>query len=215
MIVPAMTTEEVRQEILHDFESVWRKVMAHYKVMYQEMTRKHINNAVHTVKYKSARKTEWTLLYRLKNGQPQNTFYTEAVDKRGKVAYQFSRSANEWDAGIIKYNPHFFRRYRERVHPHITVPAEVIRHFFKHNFECVAGQTELLPDNTTLMNYVFQEGIGIGWHSPLKKIVHMKTFLPHEMLNQKQKSLVDYIRHHEDGEEFIWHIKPEHHQRKI
>jgi hypothetical protein len=215
MIVPAMSTEEVRLELLHDLESVKRMMISRFKPIYQEVKRKHEEHQVRSVTYLSVRKNRWTLLYRFHGAQIGNTFYTDAVDKRGKVAFQFSKSNHQFDTGIIKYNPHFFRRYRERVNPHITNPSDVIKHFFKHNFQCNAGETETLPDETRLINYVFDEGIGIGWHTPAKKIVHMKTFLPHHMLNKTQQSWVDYIRHHDDGEEFRIKVREENQQRKL
>ena len=87
--------------------------------------------------------------------------------------------------------------------------------FFRHNFDTEIGQTQLLEDGTRLVNYVFPEGIGIGWHHEEKKIIHLKTFLPHHMLNKTQQSLVEYIKNHDDSEEFTTQLRKENTENKF
>ncbi len=202
MIVPAMTIDEVRHEMLYDFEAVSRKAHAQSLLVQGEMKRKGLHHEQRFIKYTSARKTEWTILYDIFTDHIHYIYYTEASDKRGKVAYQFLFDTRNRENGTIKYNTHFFKRYRERQNPQLNNPSEIIRYFFKHNFECAFGQTQVLEDNRRLANYVFTQGIGMGWVDWERRITNLKTFLPFHMLNKKQASFADYILHYEDGDEF-------------
>ncbi len=215
MIVPAMTIEEVRHEMLYDFEAVNRKAHAHAQVVFQQMKRKGLSHEKQIIKYPSARKNEWVILYDIFPNNMHYIYYTEASDKRGRVAYQFLFDDKNHENGTIKYNTHFFKRYRERQNPKLNNPSELIRCFFKHNAECSFGQTQVLEDGRRLANYVFTEGIGMGWVNWETRITNLKTFLPFSMLNKTQESFADYILHYQDGDEFNMKIKTESLKHKL
>ena len=209
MIVPTMSLAEVHHEMLYDFEAVQRKACAQSKLMQQQMARKGLKHEQQCLKYTSARKTEWTILYNIFTNNIRYVIFTEATDKRGKVAYQFLFDPLNHENGIVKYNTHFFQRYRERQHPHLHNPSDIIRHFFKHNFECHIGQTQELKDGRRLTSYVFTEGVGMGWMNKDKRLVNLKTFMPHHMLSNKQQSFADFIVNYKDGDEFEMTLKNE------
>lgn len=203
MIVPAMTLQQILNELLEDYQSVKRRAGVQSDVLQNQLKRKHGHHETHAMKYKTGNKNEWSILMRIFPHQTQQLYYLESEDKYGKVAYQLDFYSGDKQPGIVKYNPHFFKRYRERQEIALTHPSEIVRHFFRHNMDRQVGQTEQNDDGTRFVNYVFTEGVGIGWIDLPSKIAVLKTYLPHHMLNNKQQRLADFITGTDDWEEFL------------
>lgn len=205
-----MTTEEVLREITHDYNAVMSKARSLDKIIHQEMRRSGLKHQTRLVKYKSNRNNVWSIVSHFNESQNvKHIFFTETHDKRGKVAYQYvhNRFTNTV-SGVLKFNSHFFQRYRERQQPKLSNETEVIRHFFRHNMDCRLASQEVLENGTVLVSYVLNEGVGMGWLSPEKHIGHVRTFIPHHMLSEKQESIADRIKDTEDFKEFRIKLEP-------
>lgn len=72
------------------------------------------------------------------------------------------------------------------------------------------GQTEELPDSTRLLNFIYDEGIGIGWYNANSDDYLIKTFIANEMLNKTQQGLRAYLLNESDAKEFSTILRPEH-----
>jgi hypothetical protein len=214
-LIPSMTPEEMRDELLRDYDTVYRKAWSHGLILQKEMIRNHKKSEIRTINYKSIHNNNWTIINDIQLEYIDLCFYVEMNDINGKAAYSiyFHKSTDE--KGMNKFNPHFFKRYHERCKSHIVKPSEAIRQFFKHNSKYEYGHIETESGGSTYIHFVFPEGIGIGWYFEDKRIVHMKTFIPHSMLTEKQEKIVEFIKRHNDSEEFQLDVKEEHLKNKL
>lgn len=215
MIVPSMKLEEVLAEMMSDFDSVTRKSKTMSNLFQKEMFRKKKSHEIRFITYKSAHYNEWSVVFRIFKGYIHTAYYIETVCNSGKVAYALEFRNNEKEIWLMKYNSHFFKRYRERSQPDITDTAHLIKHFFKYNLDTDLGESQEFDDGTRLVQNVTNEGLCIGWEENAKKVVHFKTFLPHHMLSKQQQSLVEYIRTNNDEDLFATNINPNHFKSKF
>lgn len=202
MVVASMTIEEIYKEVMNDLESVQRKGHAQAIVFQNEMKRKNLDHEVRVVSYKTAQFNEWNIMLAIERDRIKKMYYLRTNDNVGTVAYVIQFFTESDEKFLIKMNTHFFKRYNERLHLGLTKPADVIKHFFKHNFDNDQGASEMLPNGQRLVQFVYGTGVGIGWQDDAKKVVHVKTFIANETLNKTQKSLTEFIKAHEDGEQF-------------
>jgi hypothetical protein len=210
MIVPSMTPEEVYAEVHRDADALLRKSNAQSFHLQDELKRKGMQHELRRLPYETPHHNKWTLLYRVTPNRTLRMFYLNSMDDRGPVFY--SLDFENWDEKkieVVKYNGHFLKRYRERMHPELVKPTDLVKCFFNYNENFSRGITEKLEDGSSLFAYMTGEGMSIGWHLAEKKFVHMKTFLPHHMLNDKQRSLAEHIMQYDDLEDFLSRVKPE------
>lgn len=59
------------------------------------------------------------------------------------------------------------------------------------------GESGLLEDGTRYINYLFNKGLGIGWHEDDSKTTHLKTFISHDTLTRQQKAIADVLKNNE------------------
>jgi hypothetical protein len=211
MLVPSMTPEEVYAEVLRDSDNLLRKSNAKSFFYQDQLKRKGMQRELRREEYETPHHNKWTMQYTVFPTQTLRAFYTHAMDSRGHVVYglDFINSDTK-KIEVVKYNGHFWKRYRERSHPELTKQTDLVKSFFNHNRDFDRGVKQELEDGSLLLAYVTNEGMSIGWHLREKKFVHMKTFLSHDMLNKNQQSLVDYILQNGDVESFLTTVKEEH-----
>ena len=207
MVVASMTIEEIYREVMSDYESLKRKSHAQAVIFQNEMKRKNMQHETRMILYKTPNFNEWNIMFDIYTYGIKKLYYLRTNDKKGAVTYLIQFFLDTDEKYLVKLNTHFFKRYNERLHLHLTKPADVIKHFFKHNFESEIGESELLPNGNRLVHFVYAKGIGIAWQNDAKKALHIKTFIANETLNSSQKSLVEFIKAHEDGEEFSTILK--------
>lgn len=188
MIVPTMSPEEIRKQIEKDAASVQCRALWFSQLKEMEMRRRRIKKQTVKTKYKSGQHNEWNIVARMTPEETIHLLYTEAEDPRGKVAYQIAEIPELNELVLLKYNTHFFTRYREREALSLVHPSDIMHRFFKKNYDCKAGVTDMNREDSVIVNYIFQEGIGFGVLDTNLGITTMKTYLPHRMLNNKQKN---------------------------
>jgi hypothetical protein len=216
MIVPSMTPEEVYAEVLRDSKSLLAKSNAESFHLQDELKRKGLQSQFRRVQYETAHHNKWTLLFRVFPSHTMRMFYTNSMDSRGHVVYSMDFiESNEKQIEVSKYNGHFWRRYRERLYPELTKQTDLVKNYFNYNQDFSRALKEELEDGSMLLAYITAEGMSIGWHLKEKKFVHMKTFLPTHLLNQKQQSLVGHILQNDDAESFLSTVKAEHLKNKV
>jgi len=218
MIVPTMKAGEVYAEVMRDFQILWKKAYITGIHLHNDLRRKKLQHEICCLKFKTPYHNEWDLLFRLNTRGIDRAFYIKSMDKVGTVAYnlQFRNHGKEnAEKFLIKYNSHFFSRYNERMNLKISEPAQVIRHFFKNNFDSDIGESQLMEDGTRYIHFVFREGMGIGWQEDATKTIHIKTFISNKTLSEKQLSLAEHIKNGCDDEEFEIIIRQENIKNKI
>lgn len=195
MIVPTMSPEEIYREIIEDGMDIMR--MFNVKVIYmkQQMIRTKKSRWAETIHLKSRRQNSWSISVDLSSFTKLCAFYLKAEDKNGLVAYSWF-FAHELPV-VTRFNPHFFKRYRERMQLEEVNPHQIIKQFFKHNPVFTPAYSEQDEKGVMLSAFRMKEGMGMGRTWADTPIVEVKTFLPHRMLNKSQAELANQLLHDE------------------
>ncbi|MBL0308450.1 MAG: hypothetical protein IPP77_01785 [Bacteroidetes bacterium] len=193
MIVPTMSPEEIFEQMERDFGSVLRKSLCFSNLKRMEMMRNRLKRQTLKTRYKTKLHNEWNIISRLTTESIGLSYYIESEDRSGKIAYQIGGFAQTDAMLMLRYNAHFFSRYREREELEHISPNQVVARFFKNNWENKAGVTEVDKSGALIVNYVFKEGVGVGAMNAKTGITTMRTYLPHFMLNNKQKNRAKHI----------------------
>ena len=218
MIVPTMKAGEVYAEVMRDFQILCKKAYITGIHFQKELLRKKLQHEMRCLKFKTPYHNEWDLLFRLNAAGIDRAFYIKSLDRFGTVAYniQFRNEGKENEEKfLIKYNTHFFNRYNERMNLHFNETAQVIKHFFRNNFDFDIGESQLIEDGTGYIHFIFKEGMGIGWQEDATKTIHIKTFISNKTLNGKLLSLAEHIKNGDDDDEFKITIRRENIKNKI
>lgn len=78
----------------------------------------------------------------------ESNLYLIAEDSFGITAYNFLMLQDI--PFLIKYNAHFFKRYRERMGLGGIKPALVVKEFFRYNIQITPAYKDLDQDNRAI-----------------------------------------------------------------
>ena len=113
MIVPGMTLPEIGKAVFTDYEGEIRHKMKSIEVMYQ---RKWVQNGKknfrETISVPSKSKNEWRVAIHVTDLGVTTMPYLIFYDRVGLTAWHVSDMADP--KGLMYFNTHFFKRYRER-----------------------------------------------------------------------------------------------------
>jgi len=196
MLLQTMNLHEVYHELITDYQTVNRKGAIQAPLLWRQMKRNHKKQEVCSITYKTMRRNEWNIVFRLTGEYIKTLYYLRSRDHKGPVAYNiyFQNTDAERQLYVVKYTTHFFERYNERMALGFIDTSKIIRHFFKNNFEFEQGQSNELYDGARLTNFVFEDGIATGWKDEEKKMICLKTFIANNTLTKNQQMLVDSIK---------------------
>ncbi len=191
MIVQTMTPDEIFKEIIEDGLDVMRmfNVKAHY--MAKQMVRTKNFRWTETIHLKSRRQNNWSMAIDLSAHSKLCAFFMKVEDKSGLTAYSWFL-LNELPV-VIRFNPHFFKRYRERLQLTEVNPHQIIKRFYKQNSVFIPAFSDQDEKGVMLSAFRMKEGMGLGRTWANTPIVEVKTFLPHQMLNKSQAELADQL----------------------
>lgn len=191
MIVPSMTPEEIFKEILEDGIDVMRmfNVKAHY--MAKQMARTKNFRWAETIHVKTRKQNNWSMAIDLSAHSKLCAFFMKVEDKLGLTAYSWFL-LNELPV-VIRFNPHFFKRYRERMQLTEVNPHQIIKRFYKQNSVFIPAFSDQDEKGVMLSAFRMKEGMGLGRTWANTPIVEVKTFLPHHILNKSQAELADEL----------------------
>ena len=212
MIVLSMKPEEIYQEVMRDFVSIKRKAHTEALILHQERQRKKLPNLFRIISYKTPHHNQWQIILSAEALGIKKGFYLKSRDSRGLAVYmiQFVNfGTHEEEKYVMKYNQHFFDRYNERMGLDLKDTSKVISRFFKYNLESELGESEILDNGICAVHFVFPEGIGIAWKDVARKTIHIKTFIPNEMMGKKLLGLAEHIKNSGDDSEFLFEVKLE------
>lgn len=201
MIVPAMNAMELYKEITEDGHTIMRMMTTKLHMQTHIMKRTNNFRWVETLHIKSARKNDWSVTVNIDKGRRDINFYVKAEEKQGITAYSFL--VMEDIPCLIKYNAHFFKRYRERMMLTETKPDQILKRFFKNNIHITPAYSEETDDGTIMATISLPEGMGLGRFSGEAPITEMRTFIAHDTLNKNQRDLIQQLREDEHFREHL------------
>jgi hypothetical protein len=206
MLVPTMTPEEICNEIYLDSIDIMRMFNVKATYTLKEKARTKNFRWVETIHLKSRKQNHWSIAVDFSESAQHCSFYLKAEDKTGLVAYSWF--FKEKVPIIIRYNPHFFRRYRERMQLEEVNPHQIMKRFFKQNTAFTGHYSEKHENGTMMTAFRMKEGMGLGRTWADTHVIEVKTFLPHHMLSKSQAELANQLLNDEkvfvglDFEEF-------------
>ena len=201
MLVPNMTWEEIIAEVNSDYIAMLQLMNYKIRNIGFRMQRLGEVSFTETFHMKSERMNDWTIILNITPFNKEFSFFLKSYDRHGVVAY---RIAMEGDGFIlIKYNSHFFRRYRERMNLDIVKPEQVMKHFFKNNMDEKHATSDEHENGARLAFFSYPNGMGIGRFDAQKNVVHMKTFITKELFNDQQKRMFEFMESENSSEDVL------------
>jgi len=197
MLVSTMTPQEISNELLNDLLTVERKAKVHRNLLFKQMLRKRLEREMCTISYKTPKNNEWNIIFQLYTGHSRTAYYVKSRDSNGTIVYsvQFFNHGDEHEERcIIKYTTHFLQRYNERMELGFGELSKVIKYFFRNNLEMEMGQSQQLDDGTRCTQFIFPDGIGLGWRDESARITCLKTFVANSTLTKTQQNMAHCIK---------------------
>ena len=191
MLVPAMNWEEIIAEVNSDYISLLKLMNYKMKNIGFRMKRLGEIRFTETFHLKTERLNSWTIIVNITPYQSEFSFYLVSADRYGDVAYRIVEEGEGFI--LVKYNSHFFHRYRERMNLTVTKPDQVMKHFFKNNMIEKHAVSDEHDNGAQLAFFSFPSGMGIGRFDSEKNVVHLKTFLTKDLFNEQQKRMFEFM----------------------
>jgi len=201
MLVPSMSYDEIIAEVNSDYIALLKLMNYKMRNIGFRMKRLGETRFTETFHMKSERLNEWTVIVNITPFETAFCFYLKSFDSQGIVAY---RIVQEGDAFmLVKFNSHFFRRYRERMELEITKPEQVMKHFFKNNMDEKHAMSDEHSNGAQLAFFSYPNGMGVGRFDADKNVVHMKTFITIALFNEQQKRMFEFMESEHSGEDLL------------
>jgi len=187
MIVPAMNSLELLTEIFNDLEIVNRKAMYLTESLRREAVKSKSKHAHRIFDYKSMQLNKWFIVVDYIVGNPGFIVVIYYINEYGLNGIRVDAD----NTSLTHFTPHFLDRYSERFLKQSNLSKlELLKRFIPNNHLEVL---QSVCDNETEKYRIFgrfKEGIGLGYKEVLnnigKEIIHYKTFISNEMINESQ-----------------------------
>jgi hypothetical protein len=191
MLVPSMTWEEIIAEVNGDYISLLK--LMNYKIKNIGFRMRRLGEIRFTETYhmKTEKMNEWTVILNISPFTSEFCFYLVSYDRHGIVAYKIAQEGEGFM--LVKFNSHFFKRYRERMNLKVVKPEQVIKHFFKNNIDEKHATSDEHANGARLAFFSYPNGMGVGRFDSEKNVVHMKTFITRELFNEQQKRMFEFM----------------------
>ena len=192
MLVPAMTLEEMRDEIMKEIPILKNKVGYMCNNARRMMRRYKMTTYEKITEYRSRQKNSW--LIRLHWKENEKDFYIGTIvyfySNRGLVAFTF-----DIVKGILHYHTsHFFTRYNERLNLGLVKPIDILFHYLRGTVNISYGHLGEVKPGLSKIFGVSQEGIVLGYHHHALKMLRFNTFVTHDMLKGQQLGQEEYLK---------------------
>lgn len=200
MIVPSMTEQEIREELLKDSADL-DKPIERFRKNFRSKVLKSYKFPVKTsydcksVKRKNLFVVTFTADKRGQHDNPNISMYCIYERKEGKYAAVYQPMTHK----ITIYAPHFFRRYQERILKDYNLPMlEIIKEYFRNcwgltsveidenletTYQCFEGHY-----NDEVIDFVSVTAGGYCFGEKHGNVSIIKTIISEEMLSEKQKT---------------------------
>lgn len=199
MIVSTMNVEEIRAEVFRDLPSVLAKSNFHAPALVRWLYRSGQLYMTTVKEYVTVRKNKWLLVFRVNRKESVMRQALPFYDDKGYlVAVPYKVDGEKY---LCIFTGHFFQRFDERMKLKLAQPQVITQKFFKRNEVELAdhAQSELENEENKQAVFInFKDGAGLGIMELNKRLMTIKTFLPHEMLKEPQQRLVEHIKNPEE-----------------
>lgn len=198
MIVPSMTEEQLLEEIKLDFKNIYdtstiKKKKAERIVRTSSVFPVRLHSFI-----TSKRKNNWLILWEAhskKNIGDKSivSFICYYDSTHGK--YAVMPTIQNRNILLIKYAPHFFQRFAQRMNLDLS-GIDLIKRYFEYNTS-YGFQYENVQDESGMVQ-VFgstDEGIAMGVMSTQNNVILIKTFITYEMTKGEQ--IKDFARNNQ------------------
>ena len=195
MIVSSMNVEEIMEEVFRDLPSVSAKANFHAPIFLRWLYKNGQLYMTTVKEYVTARRNRWLLIFRINRKESVMSQALPFYDDKGYlVAVPFKMDE---ERHLCIFTGHFFQRYDERMQLGIVLPQRITQKFFRRNDVDLAQHAESHFENEDNKEAVFinlKDGVGLGIMEYNKRLMTIKTFLPHSMLKDSQHQLVEHIK---------------------
>lgn len=199
MIVPTMTYQEVRAQVLNDQKLINVRYLDRYLENYDKMRRKNRINKLDSFpksfEFRTPAKNSWCIVLKKDNEIEKykginsiiancfirvNTFdgyriYT--VNSQGKM---------------VAYKSHFFKRYNERLGLNLVNPIDKVIHYFTFNYNSLI--TSIESPNKQLLVGKCRDGLILGEYQVENGLLLFRTFINNELMRDSQLHLIEEMR---------------------
>lgn len=201
MLVPSMSWEEIIAEVNSDYIALLKLMNYKLKNIGFRMQRLGEVRFTETFHMKTEKMNDWTIILNISPFTSEFCFYLKSYDRHGIVAYKI---AQEGDAFmLVKFNSHFFKRYRERMQLDVVKPEQVMKHFFKNNIDEKHAVSDEYTNGAQLAFFSYPNGMGVGRFDAEKNVVHIKTFITKELFNEQQKRMFEFMEDENHTEDIL------------
>ena len=195
MLVPAMNSKEITNEILRDWEKLTKTTVDRLTDEYDRERRKFKIDKAKTYPkaypVKTASKNTWIVFLQKAPAIPK---YKNVYDAVGCcVVYYYSTKGikafryNSTEKYLEVFNGHFFARYNERLQLDLNSPVEAIKRFFNNSgyLQCQI----IKKDGKEYSTGLCREGMALGEYNSNMDVPWMihKTFIHHDLKGHQQK----------------------------
>lgn len=195
MIVSTMNVEEIRAEVFRDLPSVLANSSFHSPAFVRWLYRSGQLYMTTIKEYVTMRKNKWLLVFRVNRKESVMSQALPFYDDKGYlVAVPYKVDDEKY---LCIFTGHFFQRFDERMKFNLVQPPAITQKFFRRNEVELAdhAESELQNDDNKQAVFVnFKDGVGLGIIELNKRLMTIKTFLPHDMLKEPQQRLVEHIK---------------------
>src|ERR1700741_2701710 len=127
MIVPSMTYQEIRKELIVDFPIAYKKSEYVLEDLEKWMRKAKVKTPVHQYDYVSRNKNKWVIKIDIGKKDVARSFMTYFYTSENKIAAVGVIDTKQ----LLYFTSHFFKRYNERLKLGILLPEDIIRHYVK------------------------------------------------------------------------------------
>ena len=201
MLVPSMNWEEIIAEVNSDYIALLKLMNYKIRNIGFRMARLGEVRFTETFHMKTERMNDWTVILNITPFTSEFCFYLKSYDRHGIVAYKIAQEGEGFM--LVKFNSHFFKRYRERMNLDLVKPEQVMKHFFKNNIDEKHAASDQYENGAQLAFFAYPNGMGVGRFDPEKNIVHMKSFITRAMFNEQQKNMYEFMESEDSKEDVL------------
>lgn len=198
MLLPTMTHEEERKEVLKDLPNVERWDKHRWKTYYRMSLRlKDFPKFVFT-EYVSPMKNRWLVSTRISGKDSFCSTYGVLQILNGLVLHQvFCNLVENNYSTVVTFLPHFFQRYKQYNNLElkgIPLIKQVLKDDCSFNVDRtqeISGRKEL--DRNDNVHCCMHHGVGLGYELGYRHYL-IKTFVTYDMARGRQKRIFESTR---------------------
>jgi hypothetical protein len=190
MLVPNMSVEEIRKEVLKDYPILQRKMNYHSLDIKKKLSTATLKQGyVQFFDYTSKYKNHW--IYKIICYKKEYDIMAMLVYHNGKGHVGIEVAD---DNSIIYHTGHFFLRYNERRQLGLCNFNDIVKAYLNENFMYHLQMLDkLTPDIYTFFGRT-QTGVIMGTINKKTSFAKINTFLTNESLNKNQLEQLNQLR---------------------